>query len=220
MKKLLTLILLAAICLPVLSCDRYARYEKYDTILELLENGDYDDAIEEIKDLAGYDDEDKENSSPNFTPDPPQTNGNSSLQIGVITTTSNGEFAVDFSNIAKKITPPTPDSYYSYYEADNGKVYVDLCIQYKNTAATAVDADEVVTKGKLIYQGKYEYSGFTILEEDNRGDFTYTNISEISPLCTEYLHYLFEVPAEVETNEQSIEIQFEIDGTTYTYKVR
>ncbi len=59
-----------------------------------------------------------------------------------------------------------------------------------------------------------------MIEEDRRSDFTYSNITSISPLCTEYVHYLFEVPEEVETSTDPVEISFTVDGNTYTYKVR
>lgn len=221
MKKLLPLLLIAAICLPLMACndsEQYARYEKYDDLLEMLEDGDYDGAIDEIRDLADMDADDEDEGNGDFTA-PPQTNDTPSLKVDETTVTKNGEFSIDFVNIAQKITPPTPDSYYSYYEADNGKVYVDFCFSYKNTSAAALDADEII-EAVLIYDGKYEYDGFDIIEEDNRGDFTYANISEIDPLCTEYLHYLFEVPEEVETSGKAILIEFTIDETEYTYKVR
>ena len=48
----------------------------------------------------------------------------------------------------------------------------------------------------LLFASKYRYTGFSVIEEDNREDFTYSNITSISPLTTEYLHYLFEIPDE------------------------
>ena len=96
---------------------------------------------------------------------------------------------------------------------------MDICFAYKNTSERKVGADEIIS-AKLKYAGKYEYTGFTTIEEDSRGDFTYTNITSISPLSTEYVHYLFSVPEEVKTSTESIEITFVIDGNTYTYKLR
>ena len=59
-----------------------------------------------------------------------------------------------------------------------------------------------------------------MIEENSRGDFTYSNITSIAPLATEYVHYLFAVPAEVDTSSESVEITFTIGGNTYTYTVR
>ena len=59
-----------------------------------------------------------------------------------------------------------------------------------------------------------------MIEEDSRGDFTYSNITNISPLSTEYIHYLFEVPEEVKSSTESVVVTFTVDGNTYTYTVR
>ena len=151
----------------------------------------------------------------------PEQNSKTSgeVAIGEVLKTKNSEFNIDYSNITKDVIPPKPDSWYSHYEADEGKVYVDICFAYKNTGNKNVDADEVIS-AKLKYADKYEYTGFSMIEEDSRADFTYSNITSIAPLSTEYVHYLFEVPEEVSTSNNSIEIFFDIDGNSYTYKVK
>lgn len=142
------------------------------------------------------------------------------LKVGEVVAIANVcEFNVDYSAISAKVMPPVPGDFYSYYEAEDGKVYVDFCIAYKNLQSSDKAADEVMG-AKLTYAGKYEYAGFSMIEEDGRGDFTYSNITSIAPLNTEYVHYLFEVPAEVETSTDPIAITFMINGNTYTYTVR
>lgn len=142
------------------------------------------------------------------------------VKIGEIIAVANTcEFFVDYSDITNDVTPPQPGNWYSHYEAEDGKVYIDFCIGYKNWKSKDVMADDVMS-AKLTYAGKYEYSGFSMIEENNRGNFTYSNITSIAPLITEYLHYLFEVPAEVESSSEPIEIEFVIGGNTYSYKVR
>lgn len=131
----------------------------------------------------------------------------------------NCEFYVDYSDITNDVMPRTPGSYYSHYQADDGKTYVDICIAYKNLSYKKVGADDVLY-AKLTYSGKYEYSGFSMIEEDNRSNFTYSSFTSISPLTTEYLHYLFEIPAEVETSGESISVAFTLGGNTYSYMVR
>ena len=115
--------------------------------------------------------------------------------------------------------PPQPGDWYSHYEAEAGKVYVDVCFAYKNTSGNNVGADDVIS-AKLKYAGKYDYTGFSMIEEESRSDFTYSNITSIAPLSTEYVHFLFAVPEEVGTSNEAVEITFTIDGNTYTYKVR
>ena len=156
-------------------------------------------------------------TSGNTTQQGDKTSG--AVTLGEVVATKKGEFSIDYVNIAKKITPPQPSSFYSYYEADDGKVYVDFCFAYKNTRNSSVDADDVIS-ATLKYSSIYQYNGFSIIEEDSRSDFTYSNITSIAPLNTEYMHYLFEVPEEVSTNDKSIKIVFTIDGNNYTYEVR
>lgn len=138
---------------------------------------------------------------------------------GEVVATENAEFNVDYSNITNDVVPKKPDDFYSHYEADSGKVYVDICFAYKNTSSSSISADDVFS-AKLKYAEKYEYTGFSMIEENSRSDFTYTNITSVAPLTTEYIHYLFEVPEEVKTSTDSVVVTFTIDGNTYTYNVR
>ena len=98
-------------------------------------------------------------------------------------------------------------------------MYVDFCVAYKNTTSGDVGADEVVS-GQLIYADKYTYNGFSIIEEDSRSNFTYANITNIAPLSTEYVHYLFEVPEEVESSNLGIKLEMSIGGSKYNVVVR
>ncbi len=137
----------------------------------------------------------------------------------IIAVANKCEFFVDYSDITDDVMPPQPGDWYSHYEADDGKVYVDFCVGFKNWKTKDVSADDVMS-ATLTYAGKYEYTGFSMIEEDNRGDFTYSNITSIAPLTTAYMHYLFEVPEEVESSSEAIDIEFVIGGNTYSYKVR
>lgn len=129
------------------------------------------------------------------------------------------EFNVEFCSIAKQVLPPEAGNWYSYYEATDGKLYVDFCIAYRNLCKENIAADSIIA-AKLSYAGEYEYTGFTIIEEDSRADFTYASICSISPLTTEYLHCLFEVPEEINNTNAAIAITFTVAGNTYTYNLR
>ncbi|WP_035765023.1 hypothetical protein [Butyrivibrio sp. NC2002] len=147
------------------------------------------------------------------------TNVGGTVNDGEAITTSNSEFSVDYSNITNDVMPKSPANFYSHYEADAGKVYVDFCIAYKNTSGSNIGADKIMS-ASLKYADKYDYTGFSMIEEDNRGDFTYSNITSVAPLSTEYIHYLFEVPEEVKNSSESIVISFTIDGCDFDYTVR
>lgn len=138
---------------------------------------------------------------------------------GEIVATNNTEFYIDYSNITEKVIPPNPDGFYTYYPADTGNVYVDVCFAYKNMSENDIGADNTIS-AELVYADKYKYSGFSIIEESSRSNFTYTNITTIAPLTTEFIHYLFELPATAKSSDDTIKIAFSIDGNTYVYKVR
>lgn len=129
------------------------------------------------------------------------------------------EFYVDFTKISSEVYPPRKNGYYSYYRADSGKTYIDICIAYKNLSEKNVAADEVIS-ASLLYANKYSFTGFSVIEEDSRSDFTYSNITRISPLTTEYIHYLFKVPEEINESTDSIVITLFIAEEEYNYIVR
>lgn len=141
------------------------------------------------------------------------------VALGETVVTKNSEFNIDYVNITGDVVPPQPGSWYSHYEAEAGKLYVDICFAYKNTGDSSIVADSAIS-AKLKYAGKYDYTGFSMIEEESRSDFTYSNITSIAPLCTEYVHFLFPVPEEVGTSSESVEITFTVDGNTYTYQLR
>ncbi len=140
-----------------------------------------------------------------------------SVALNETITTAKCEFYIDYSSITNDVMPPNPSRWYSHYEADDGKVYVDVCFAYKNLSESKVSASDVIG-AKLVYADKYNYTGYSTIEEDNRGDFT--SYVSISPLSTEYIHYLFEVPEEVASSEESVVINFNISGNAYSYTVR
>lgn len=142
------------------------------------------------------------------------------LETGVtVTIPDTAEFYLDYTDITEDVLPPTPASFYTHYEAEDGKVYVDVCVAYKNVEEKSIMADDAVSAA-LTYAGKYEYSGFSIIEKDSRSSFTYTNITSVKPLIVSYIHYLFEVPEELAEGTESIEVTLKIDGCTYIYTVR
>ena len=57
-------------------------------------------------------------------------------------------------------------------------------------------------------------------EQSERSMFDYSNLVNVIPLCTEYIHYIFQVPEELETSSDQVTISFKIDGSNYTYSVK
>lgn len=135
-----------------------------------------------------------------------------------VTVTDICEFFLDYTKITSRVLPPTQGGgIYSYYDADSGKTYVDICIGYKNLGETSVESDEIGSV-TLKYANKYEYTGFSVGEEDNRSDFrTYLRID---PLNTEYIHYLVEVPKEVSTSDESVVATLNVAGNSYNINIK
>ncbi len=124
------------------------------------------------------------------------------------------EITLDYLSITEDVKPKNPGPVYSQYSADSGKVYVDLCLAYKNLDTSAISAYDTM-KCTLVYADKYEYSGFSMMEIDDRKDFEYSKNASIPPLTTEYMHYLFEVPDEVRTGGDGIDIYMTIGGKEF-----
>lgn len=101
-----------------------------------------------------------------------------------------------------------------YHEAEDGKTYMDVSIIYKNLTDEGVWADNIVD-GKLIYAGKYEYEGVTRSEEDDGNSLTYTYTRTVEPLQTEYIHYFFRVPEEIQDSDAAVELKISVCDNDY-----
>ncbi len=128
----------------------------------------------------------------------------------------NCEFTLTGYRIGQRIEPTNcTETYYHYYEAANGNVYIDVMFKIKNTASSAVEQDSVLRNVKIVYDGTYEYNCFFVTV-DKDGDFEgFTSLYDISPLETMEYHMLAEVPSEVKTSGKGIICQVEVDGNTY-----
>ncbi len=134
---------------------------------------------------------------------------------GELVTTENSEFYVEYSEFTKKVIPPNPGAGYNYYAADEGKIYIDFCIAYRNMSNRSITANKAVS-AKL----DQAEASTVIAEESDRRMFDYASLVEIIPLCTEYIHYIFQVPEETAAGGEQLTISFKIDGNRYTYSVR
>jgi len=131
------------------------------------------------------------------------------------------ELTIADTNIAAKIEPKNPTGIYTYYEADEGKVYFDLIADIKNLRGEAVKQAVVIGKATLIYDGQYEYEFGCAVEKDGGKDFDgYTNIHDINPLETLRYHIMAQVPSEVKDNDKKIDVKLSINGEDYIYHVR
>lgn len=142
-----------------------------------------------------------------------------SIAIGETVVTTNYEFTLKKVELSYDVEPDNPPSYYSHYAAESGMVYLHIDADIKNTQKQNLECDEVY-QVKADYNGGYMYSGFAVAEDDD-GDFTYANITSISPLQTLGVHNLVSCPQEVETSTNSLKITIVMsDETEYEYIIR
>lgn len=137
------------------------------------------------------------------------------VTVGEAVATDNSEFYVEYAEFTRKVMPPAPKTGYNYYAADEGKVYIDFCISYKNTSAKKIMAAKAVSAKLEQAEAKT-----IVAEEFNRSMFEHGSPVNIIPLSTEYIHCIFQVPEELVTNDEPVTISFKIDGNSYTYSVK
>jgi hypothetical protein len=129
------------------------------------------------------------------------------------------ELTVTGINFGKTILPPNTSGYYSYYEAKaDGHQYLEVKYNYKNLSSSNITADDTASM-TIKYDNTYLYTGFSVIEDDD-SDFTYANITNIAPLTTGKLHYLFDVPDEVVNSSNSIVATIKVGTNTYEITLR
>lgn len=120
----------------------------------------------------------------------------------------------------KKVEPPNPDSFYTYYEVkENDNIYLDTVIKVKSLLTIGKSADEFVSVD-VLYDGQYEYGTFSTIEDRGGADFTYTNITRIEPLKSGVIHFLAEVPEEISKDGKPVLIKVNINDQEYTFQVK
>lgn len=205
MKKVFALFLLASLILCMTACgaagsDTTNLDELQQRIDELeAENADLREQLAAFESAGADITAPEDSAQPDAEP----------AEIGTAyTITDLCEFTVMYAELKKEVLPPNPDSYYTYYSEKDGMTYLDVAVSVKNLRTTARTADEFGT-AKAVCGAGYEYTGFSIIEENGGGNFTYTNITNIAPLETAVLHYLISIPNEL-ADDASVPISLEL----------
>lgn len=130
------------------------------------------------------------------------------------------EFTLVDTKFSKIITPPNPDSVYSYYETkEPGTTYLDTVIIIKSLLTSGKPAEEFASVD-IIYNEKYEYTTFSAIEENGGSDFTYTSITPVEPLKSGTLHFIAELPEEVVDAREPLGVIVTINNEKYHYRIR
>ena len=118
------------------------------------------------------------------------------------------EFTIHKISYTYDVLPDSMDIVYTHYQAEQGKIYLEIDISVKNLQKKALACDEIA-EITLDYNDGYIYEAFPIVEDAQTG-FTYANISAIDPLETKEMRYLVDCPIELytEINPQFLTLQF------------
>ena len=141
------------------------------------------------------------------------------IKVGETIKTVKKEITINSVEFKKEVHPPNKTSYYNYYKADDGQVYIHILASVKNLDKQSIYCDEVIDI-EADYNKGYKYYAFSTVE-DNVIGFTYSNIRTVDPLETKNIHYLISVPEEVKTNtDTSLALTFIADNEEYRLKLR
>lgn len=141
------------------------------------------------------------------------------IEIGQTIITNDYEFTLRKVELSYEILPPNTNGVYTSYPAESGKVYVHVEADVKNTMPRDIRINELFS-ASVLYDGKYPYTGFTIVNDgDNDFDWVSSYVAA-TPLETCIAHSLVECPSEVDTSGKSIVVQLILGNTTYEYMLR
>lgn len=141
------------------------------------------------------------------------------IALGEKVTTDDFEFTLNKVELSYNVEPANPPSYYTYYAASEGQVYVYVNATVKNLTQQTIRCDEIYSV-TANYNNGYTYKGFNIIT-DTDGDFTYANINSITPLQTMGVHCLIDCPKEVESSENPLVLTIKLrGGKELSYTIR
>ena len=111
------------------------------------------------------------------------------------------EYTLVHGYVTNDVVPPRITGVYTHYEAPAGSEYLVLVTDVTNQGQSAVRADELLSASVNV--GGIDYAGFSIVEEDEGEGLGYSNITDVAPLQTMRLYFLFEIPEGSDTTKLS-----------------
>ena len=131
-----------------------------------------------------------------------------------------GEIVIKQAEFTRRVDPPVMGSYYSYYECeDDNLVFAHLIIEFKNLKTSKISVDSVADV-KIIYNNKYEYRSYKAIPVDSDGSFGYGSLTSIDPLLTKTIHYLVELPIEIQGDGLPIAFIITMNSTKYSLRIQ
>ncbi len=130
------------------------------------------------------------------------------------------DFTLKNVELTYDVEPKDTSSFFTHYEAPDGKVYVHLTGDYYNKSKRDVCVRDLFTATADFDDG-YTYDGFAIVDDAEGTGFEWVSSYIIcTPLSTCSYHCLIECPEAVDESDKSLVVTFEIEDTTYQYTIR
>ena len=126
------------------------------------------------------------------------------------------ELTVNNTEFTDKVVPTNPASFYTYYKADDGKVYFVANGILKNLKKEKEDMDKLVSV-EAVYGDGYKYH--CMLLRDRRGDLD-GMYEYIDPLQPENVKIAVQLPAEAATNNKPLKLVFNLSTKKYVLVIR
>ncbi len=141
------------------------------------------------------------------------------LRAGQTVSSQFFDFTINSVELSYRVEPKNPPNYYSYYSATNNEIYIYMNATVTNKSKNSLDCDKIYSV-TADYDNGYTYKGFNIAD-DNDGDFTYANITDISPLQTRGVHYLISCPDIINKTSAPLFLTINMNsGEQYKYIIR
>lgn len=128
------------------------------------------------------------------------------------------EFTIQSISFSYDVLPDAQDSFYTHYQAEDDKIYLDIDIDVKNLQKEPLMCDNIATF-TLDYNDGYTYTAFAVVEDSTTG-FTYANITAIDPLETKAMRYLVDCPIEVYTSDHPLFLTMQAGNKTFHILLR
>lgn len=119
-----------------------------------------------------------------------------------------GDVQVLWCNYREQILPADYEVYVGRFPEKEGKVYVDLALQVRNTCDASINSQDI--SGYFNYDGKRYTMQFEV--ETNAGDFANTN-KQVRPGETKIVHLFYTVDQQAE--DSPITVHYTAFGESY-----
>lgn len=131
------------------------------------------------------------------------------------------EFYIIDHEFTQDLLPPNRGGFYTHYQVeDTNNVYLVVNLNVKNVAQINLGADTIANV-EIIYDNKYTYSSFPVLEKKDGTGYDYSNITDIAPLTSRKMCYLAEMPLEARDSGLPVKAVITVgSGEEYEYIIR